>query len=87
MITSMKQLVMLLVQNSENVFKMTLNEEQLSKVKDQYAQLIMDNMDYKDMERLLFDVVRGDMEMSNEEELKAEIIDFYGDNQWEELTN
>lgn len=87
MITSMKQLVMLLVQNSENVFKMTLNEEQLSKVKDQYAQLIMDNMDYKDMERLLFDVVRGDMEMSNEEELKAEIIDFYGDDQWQELTN
>ena len=46
---------------------MTLNEEQLSKVKDQYAQLIMDNMDYKDMERLLFDVVRGDMETANEE--------------------
>jgi hypothetical protein len=66
---------------------MTLNEEQLSKVKDQYAQLIMDNMDYKDMERLLFDVVRGDMETANEEELKAEIIDFYGDNQWKELTN
>ena len=87
MITSMKQLVMLLVQNSGSVFKMTLNEEQLSKVKDQYAQLIMNNMDYKDMERLLFDVVRGDMEMSNEEELKAEIIDFYGDNQWQELTN
>jgi len=83
----MKQLVMLLVQNSENVFKMTLNEEQLSKVKDQYAQLIMNNMDYKDMERLLFDVVRGDMEMTNEEELKAEIVDFYGDNQWQELTN
>ena len=87
MITSMKQLVMLLVQNSGSVFKMTLNEEQLSKVKDQYAQLIINNMDYKDMERLLFDVVRGDMEMSNEEELKAEIIDFYGDNQWQELTN
>ena len=66
---------------------MTLNEEQLSKVKDQYAQLIMDNMDYKDMERLLFDVVRGDMEMSNEEELKTEIVNFYGDNQWQELTN
>ena len=67
--------------------QMIMNEEQLSKVKDQYAQLIMNNMDYKDMERLLFDVVRGDMEMSNEEELKAEIIDFYGDNQWQELTN
>ena len=87
MITSILQLVTLLIQNSENVYKMTLNEEQLSKVKDQYAQLIMNNMDYKDMERLLFDVVRSDMETANEEELKAEIVDFYGDNQWEELTN
>ena len=65
----------------------TMNEEQLSKIKDSYTEMILDNMDYKDMERLLFDVVRGDMEMSNEEELKAEIVDFYGDNQWQELTN
>ena len=67
--------------------QMIMNEEQLSKVKDNYAQLILDHMDYKDMERLLFDVVRSDMETANEEELKAEIIDFYGDNQWQELTN
>ncbi len=67
--------------------QMIMNEEQLSKVKDQYAQLIMDNMDYKDMERLLFDVVRGDMETANEEELKAEIVNFYDDNQWEEFIN
>ena len=67
--------------------QMIMNEEQLSKVKDNYAQLILDHMDYKDMERLLFDVVRSDMETANEEELKAEIVDFYGDNQWQELTN
>ena len=64
---------------------MIMTEEQLSKLKDQYAEMIMDNMDYKDMERLLFDVIRGDMEMSNEEELKEEIIDFYGDETWEGL--
>ena len=62
-----------------------MTEEQLSKLKDQYAEMIMDNMDYKDMERLLFDVIRSDMEMSNEEELKEEIIDFYGDETWEGL--
>ena len=62
-----------------------MTEEQLSKLKDQYAEMIMDNMDYKDMERLLFDVIRGDMEMSNEEELKEEIIDFYDIETWEEL--
>ena len=64
---------------------MIMTEEQLSKLKDQYAEMIIDNMDYKDMERLLFDVIRSDMEMSNEEELKEEIIDFYGDETWEGL--
>lgn len=87
MITSMKQLVMLLVQNSENVFKMTLNEEQLSKIKDSYTEMILDNMDYKDMERLLFDVVRGDMDSATEEEIKDEIIDFYDVEKWEEMVS
>ena len=64
---------------------MTMNEEQLSKIKDQYAEMIMENMDYKDMERLLFDVVRSDMEVANEEELRDEIIDYYGEETWEDL--
>ena len=65
--------------------QMTMNEEQLSKIKDQYAEMIMENMDYKDMERLLFDVVRSDMEVANEEELRDEIIDYYGEETWEEM--
>ena len=64
---------------------MTMNEEQLSKIKDQYAEMIMENMDYKDMERLLFDVVRSDMEVTNEEELRDEIIDSDGEETWEEM--
>ena len=64
---------------------MIMNEEQLSKIKDQYAEMIMENMDYKDMERLLFDVVRSDMEVANEEELRDEIIDYYGEETWEEM--
>jgi len=64
---------------------MIMNEEQLSKIKDQYAEMIMDNMDYKDMERLLFDVVRSDMEVANEEELRDEIIDYYDEETWEDL--
>ena len=64
---------------------MTMNEEQLSKIKDQYAEMIMENMDYKDMERLLFDAIRSDMEVTNEEELRDEIIDYYGEETWEDL--
>ena len=65
--------------------QMTMNDEQLSKIKDQYAEMIMENMDYKDMERLLFDVVRSDMEVTNEEELRDEIVDYYGEETWEEM--
>ena len=64
---------------------MIMNEEQLSKIKDQYAEMIMENMDYKDMERLLFDAIRSDMEVTNEEELRDEIIDYYGEETWEEM--
>ena len=64
---------------------MIMNDEQLSKIKDQYAEMIMENMDYKDMERLLFDVVRSDMEVTNEEELRDEIVDYYGEETWEEM--
>ena len=64
---------------------MIMNDEQLSKIKDQYAEMIMENMDYKDMERLLFDVVRSDMEVTNEEELRDEIVDYYGEETWEDL--
>ena len=66
---------------------MIMNEEQLSKVKDDYAQLIMDNMDHKDMERLLFDVVRGDIDSATEEEIKDEIINFYDVEKWEEMVS
>ena len=65
----------------------TMNEEQLSKIKDSYAEMILDNMDYKDMERLLFDVVRGDMDSATEEEIKDEIIDFYDVEIWEEMVS
>jgi hypothetical protein len=65
----------------------TMNEEQLSKIKDSYAEMILDNMDYKDMERLLFDVVRGDMDSATEEEIKDEIIDFYDIEKWEEMVS
>ena len=64
---------------------MIMNEEQLSKIKDQYAEMIMENMDYKDMERLLFDAIRSDMEVTNEEELRDEIVDYYGEETWEDL--
>ena len=65
---------------------MALSEEQLNSVKDAYSEMIIDNMDHTHMRRLLLDVVRSDMEIISEEELKTEIVEFYDEKKWEELT-
>ena len=63
----------------------TMNEEQLSKLKDQYTELIVDGLDHKDMYRIVFDYLRSEMDSVNEEELHAEIVDFYDEETYEGL--
>ena len=63
-----------------------MNNLHLEKIKDQYAEMVIDGMDYKTMERLVYDMIRGDMDSSTEEEIKEEIINFYDVEKWEEMT-
>ena len=63
-----------------------MNNSHLEKIKDQYAEMVIDGMDYKTMERLVYDMIRGDMDSSTEEEIKEEIINFYDVEKWEEMT-
>ena len=63
-----------------------MNNSHLEKIKDQYAEMVIEGMDYKTMERLVYDMIRGDMDSSTEEEIKEEIIDFYDVEKWEEMT-
>ena len=63
-----------------------MNEEQLSNLKDNYAELIVDGLDHKDMYRIVFDYLRSEIESSNEDELKEEIVDMYGEDKWDELS-
>ena len=65
---------------------MIMNNLHLEKIKDQYAEMVIDGMDYKTMERLVYDMIRGDMDSSTEEEIKEEIINFYDVEKWEEMT-
>lgn len=60
--------------------------EQLSILKDNYAELIVDGLDHKDMYRIVFDYLRSEIESANEEELKEEICDMYGEDIWKELS-
>ena len=63
-----------------------MNEEQLSKLKDQYTDMIVDGLDHKDMYRIVFDYLRSEMESVNEEELRTEILDYYDEETYEGLT-
>ena len=64
---------------------MIMNQEELSNLKDQYTEMIVDGLDHKDMYRIVFDYLRSEMESVNEEELRDEIIDYYGEETWEDL--
>ena len=64
---------------------MIMNQEQLSNLKDQYTDMIVDGLDHKDMYRIVFDYLRSEMESVNEEELRDEIIDYYDEETWEDL--
>ena len=64
----------------------SMNNEQLSILKDNYAELIVDGLDHKDMYRIVFDYLRSEIESSSEDELKEEISDMYGEDKWQELS-
>jgi len=63
-----------------------MNEEQLATIKDNYAELIVEGLDHKDMYRIVLDYLRSEIESTNEDELKEEIVDMYGEDKWDELS-
>ena len=62
-----------------------MNDEQLSNLKDNYAELIVDGLDHKDIYRIVFDYLRTEIDSATEGELKEEIEDAYGKETWEGL--
>ena len=62
-----------------------MNEEQLSEIKDAYAEMIVDGLDHKNMYRIVFDYLRTEIDSATEGELREEIVDVYGTETWEGL--
>ena len=54
-----------------------MNDEQLDKLKDDYAYLIVDGMDMKSLITFAVETIAQNMETWTEEEVKEEIIDLY----------
>ncbi len=64
-----------------------LTNTQFDQLKREYATLMMDSMDYKDMEEFIFNTIYENLEMAKEDELKEDIKDLCGDNTLTNLLN
>ena len=65
--------------------KMTLTPAQLNQFVENYVSQIIDGMDIKTMERILFDVLTSDYETYTEEQILGEIKDLYNEEYAQEL--
>jgi hypothetical protein len=62
---------------------MKLNND-FDTIVDAYAQQVLDNMDSKTMERLIYDMLVNNLQSYNHEELVTEIVENYGDDWFSE---
>jgi hypothetical protein len=58
--------------------EMKLNND-FDTIVDAYAQQVLDGMDSKTMERLIYDMLVDNLQSYNDEELVTEIVENYGD--------
>jgi hypothetical protein len=58
---------------------MTLSKEQLSTLVENYAQHIVDGMDTKSLESMVFDLLVREYETYTEEEILGEVEELYGE--------
>ena len=56
-----------------------MNRDQLDQLKANYATLIVDGMDMKTIEIFAMEMVEQNMTHWNEEDVKGEILDLYGE--------
>ena len=62
-----------------STFLTNMNNDQLDKLKDNYAYLIVDGMDMDSLITFAVETVAHNLETWTEEEIKEEILDHYGD--------
>jgi hypothetical protein len=65
--------------------KMSLSNDQLSKLVSIYAERVVDSMDVRDLCAFAIDTIRDDMSDYNESELLEELSYYYDDNELQEI--
>ena len=64
---------------------MTLSDDKLQAIKENYASLILDGMDMRSLEAFAMDSILQNMEMWDEKDIKEEVLDYYGEETWNDL--
>lgn len=64
---------------------MTLSEDKLQHIKENYASLILDGMDMRSLEAFAMESILQNMEMWDEKDIKEEVLDYYGEETWNDL--
>ena len=54
-----------------------MNNEQLTKLKENYAEMIIDGMDMDDLMQMCYDMLMDAYQDCSEDDIKEEIIDLY----------
>ena len=65
--------------------KMTLTQDQLSKLTLMYAERVVDNMDVRDLCAFAIDTICDNMTDYNESELMEELSHYYDDDELDEI--
>jgi hypothetical protein len=58
---------------------MTLSKEKLSELIENYASLIIDGLDTKDLEVMVFDLLTREYETYTEDQILGEVEELYGE--------
>jgi|TARA_Y100000033_G_C2691785_1_gene84090 hypothetical protein len=62
-----------------------MNQEQLNRLKENYANLIVDGMDMDTLVQFALDSLMNDMEKWDEVDVKEEVLYLYDDETWKDL--
>ena len=62
-----------------------MNETQLEKLKENYANMLIDGMDRDTLRQFAFDTIMHNMEQWDVEDMKEEVVDVYDTEMWEDL--
>ena len=64
---------------------MTLSEDKLRAIKENYASLILDGMDMRTLEAFAMESILENMDKWDLNDVKEEVLDYYGEETWNDL--